>query len=953
MNNHHHNHHTTSNTLPSQAPHALQQHAHSLALPHPPPHPHALPYAPATAAAPSHMHHLPHAPPLALPVSAPPPKKRGRPPKASYALMQQQQQQLQQHHQQHYSQLHRHLNQLDPSASPAFAASPQLVSRVGRPPRHHNLQSALPIAHPTVALPDAPTIAAAPGPAFGTNLSQMPALAQSAQPPPVSARELASVAGIVVLNSAPTPWKWSAGMRRGDLAWMPIPDNTSPNIGSPSTTLWPVVVVTRWIPDPRAPRDSQLDVVESLCAATVPSDVLAHSSSHIQQRPFSFVCGASHTGVDLLESVARNALLTSNTNTTTSNQQLQNAAAGSDSENPPATHAAAASTIVVTSTTADPSIEGSASGIPSPASTSVSDVFTAESDNGANSSSLGNIFMNMPRERSSLLFALAQKRAKFLQIYKSLMSLRVPLQDPTGISAAKQSSFTYGADALSSLKVHYVVKPLPLDNLADIMDDSQSSVQVGCLHATDADLLPFSFLQPDCREEDVSWNVAALQALDIAGSWGCPEPNSAECFSLAPEEVGVWGDVLAAIDSPRLPTDLVILASWSGGRRSIPNSSIQYVRKTKPSLISSITISPNLSDDGGDGDDDDDDELSSISSSSEPGEQENNTLKRQFSSRPSIPTRIWGLQTDIRLAAELIERVRETSWIGNDNVLRSDALATQALRSLQQQQQQCVVQYAAVARVGCERVQIGDLVRLSGRSAGIGRGGFGRMNTRRALVIPDRSEMRMFVDRQRHAPPRMKRSRAAAFGADAVGPSASAAADVVLKISDDGTAVVEEVPRTAERNGRANASRDDDPASGSSSTSITPIAATAAAATAATTPATITTTAAATADTADSYPSAFAVVVPPTDGIDYLEVTNIAVLRPNLLQCSNPKMAKASLFLFGQIYQRIPPDERANRPVPLFFPTGEARTVNVTAGEVLGRAHAQFQNVNLVCQNVF
>ncbi|ORY46822.1 hypothetical protein BCR33DRAFT_715247 [Rhizoclosmatium globosum] len=59
------------------------------------------------------------------------------------------------------------------------------------------------------------------------------------------------------------------------------------------------------------------------------------------------------------------------------------------------------------------------------------------------------------------------------------------------------------------------------------------------------------------------------------------------------------------------------------------------------------------------------------------------------------------------------------------------------------------------------------------------------------------------------------------------------------------------------------------------------------------------------------------------------------------------KSVRPSVQLRGRIFYRIPSDGRAARYVPLWFPTGEVRTVNATAGEVLCRVHSQFPSATL------
>ncbi|KAI8612661.1 hypothetical protein BC830DRAFT_541925 [Chytriomyces sp. MP71] len=697
--------------------------------------------------------------------------------------------------------------------------------------------------------------------------------------------------------------------------------------GASAGMLWPVEVVDRWISDPRQPVDTRLAIIQEAAdghevsgfdVAVVPEDMAIQTN--LDQ--------GCH--VDLLETIARTELR---------NLEADEGAGGSDWS--PVN--GKTERVVIDSDAMEVSAErnrflrppggGGGSGSNAP-STVAAPSPSAEMSEGSDEEGR--------KHPKRIVIAGAPRRGKHAGAgYKALLSSHVTLQDPTGSTAPARVVSTRGggskdapvvsADAKMTrkrrlaelegqprpLEVHYVLRPLPLSDLGiaansavaweedEVAKDGQRGVKVvglasGCFYGSAEEVLPFALYNPDCRD-DVLWNVAAMQAVDVAGSFGIPQNPGED--AVEPELCNVWGAVVEAMNLPPRPIDNIGLLSANAAKEltSIKlNADSSYKGPHSFNAANASSVSSPASSDAEEGDLEGSDDEETAGSGAP---------------RKIVKKDVWGLKKESHLVPALLRAIGSSNWVGNDAVQppklgRFDTFIQRF-------------------RLGSERMQVGDLVRLGGRRL------MGRQTQKKALVVPRGTDFERLVAAQRRRFERGGGIPSALNGVfepgmeDKTVPLHRSLQQVVLKINEAGIAVVETIPP---------------PEAPPLPVEIPPAG----------------------LGSKGDPEAPYGLSLPTTDGVEYLEISYIVLRRPkpitplawrgsvgthgmdlNLPPLTGPA-ARPSVLVTGRVYHRIASDGRASRDVPLWFPTGEVRTVNAVAGEVLCRVHSQFPNANLV-----
>ncbi|KAJ3301791.1 hypothetical protein HDU76_005645 [Blyttiomyces sp. JEL0837] len=394
--------------------------------------------------------------------------------------------------------------------------------------------------------------------------------------------------------------------------------------------------------------------------------------------------------------------------------------------------------------------------------------------------------------------------------------------------------------------------------------DSTSSIDIiteGCYYKTAEEVLPFCMILPECKE-DVKWNVACLQALDVASNFGVPSLD--EDFA-EPEEKGVWGEVLEGMKLPARPDEFKL-----DGDGPDSGKGLSLLGRKRP-------FDEVDNDEGGGGD----------------GE-EKDSVDEVFDS----PTSVWGITKNPH-AESIWQIVKDVRWKGPDDV---------EVPSLGPDER-----FVQRFRLGAERIQVGDLVRLASKSK------ISKMARTAMIVGKEGIEALTY---------KTLKSKGAA----------SSFRRLLFETANNGAAKISVLPGQEARIELGGASQ----------------AAAIAAAKA--------------AEIAAEAKNAYVIQLPPGDGHEFLEVSHIVVKRPKSkvtrpweapgggvepssttqILTSNRTVVK----LVGRIYHRIPAQmvesyvvssssPSLRRPV-LWYPTGEVRTVNAIVGEVMCRTHAQF-----------
>ncbi|KAJ3059310.1 hypothetical protein HDU98_004688, partial [Podochytrium sp. JEL0797] len=305
--------------------------------------------------------------------------------------------------------------------------------------------------------------------------------------------------------------------------------------------------------------------------------------------------------------------------------------------------------------------------------------------------------------------------------FKTLMNAHVRLQDPTGVMQKRKRELEESVEGVGDvgsgmeeseademgggggggngffgegLQVHYLVRPLPLPTGREVLnidgtvpparvEEEREGVTKGCLYRTGEQVLPFAMYNPDCRE-DVLWNVAAMQAMDIAGSWGVPK--HADQNVTDPDESGVWGSIVSAMNLPPRP-DEAALPSDQTPSSADPATPAQTSSTTTPPTATATTTPASVA--------------------AAPHLLKPLSLKPVSNRRGSLPD-VWGLDRDTHSVQGLLHHVRSSTWCGNDSVdavllaegggsgFAGPTAGSRLLRRF---------------RLGSEVIQVGDLVR--------------------------------------------------------------------------------------------------------------------------------------------------------------------------------------------------------------------------------------------------
>ncbi|KAJ3407520.1 hypothetical protein HDV05_005398, partial [Chytridiales sp. JEL 0842] len=423
-----------------------------------------------------------------------------------------------------------------------------------------------------------------------------------------------------------------------------------------------------------------------------------------------------------------------------------------------------------------------------------------------------------------------------------------------------------------------------------------------CYYRAGNEVVPLWAINPDFKE-DVKFNVAALQAIDTGSSWGAPVTGDADGQGLV-ERKGVWGAVLRRMGvEPR----------WD-------EIGVLHTGEMLESKLLETLDSVNMTE-----------------------------LRFGFE-------RTWGLKELLNGEVDkLLFSLNIAHWKGNDPV--QAPILDGAERLVQR------------FRLGGERIQVGDLVRLAPMSAkrqigGAGGGsqprdGFNSIRSKIALVVPLGTSGKTLGEKQVRIQTDPQTGVARAM--EVWLPPAISPLDKYQSNSRRPSKTPPAVYGAAPQiHIQPSASIDD---TADSEEAAAPIASgnasivTTATASPMTEPATLPNT------FKPDYDHPYALSLPGTDGVEYLEISYIIVKKPPIPSVLpwrvpipgnpippfsiNPQSLKPAIKLIGRVYHRIPSD-RASRP-SLWYPTGEVRTIsNALNGSVTSRVHPQFLNASVV-----
>ncbi|KAJ1548330.1 hypothetical protein HK405_003643, partial [Cladochytrium tenue] len=475
-----------------------------------------------------------------------------------------------------------------------------------------------------------------------------------------------------------------------------------------------------------------------------------------------------------------------------------------------------------------------------------------------------------------------------------------------------------------------------------------------CFYRPAPCVMPFSMFNPDCRD-DIRWNVAALQALDVATTWGVPskEEDFAEI-----EEVGVWADVIEDMGVPERPDQTISNAAGD----PLLNNPVGPVRKRRRIVSQSSPPSKPVA----------------LHEGALDGPAEDFVHKsRKVNLQPETRRRVWGLVKKYENLDRLFSVIRKSpkwKWAGDDPHMFPDLRTDERLLER--------------FRLGADRVQVGDLVRL----ATVG----GLTSQRIQPPQPSRNKSSRTEKVISSSVPALIMSRQELLKLTSGKDSGEVFNHSSHRIHDsqaNGTTAPNDVTHLARGNaGALQTPENSDTSATSDNAAVDPAAASA----------------------ATSNSTSYALDIPHIDPADYLEVTHIILRRPRLpvseppleaprkyaLNESNPY--RPTVRLVGRVYKRVPaarddwmrartrtvpasttaattaasataaaatgiagasssssspslpppPSSSAAStspsatdgasPVPLWLPTGEVRSVDVSSGLVVCRAHAQF-----------
>ncbi|KAI9362956.1 hypothetical protein DFJ73DRAFT_811741 [Zopfochytrium polystomum] len=778
----------------------------------------------------------------------------------------------------------------------------------------------------------------------------------------------------VVLQQSPHPWRWAPGLRAGELGWAEIPlskegrpvlcrPTGATNLSLSSsyipvkTALWPVQIVDRWVS-----RRHEED----------PRSVALRAISEEGLLPFK----VNGTGkFDLLNTIAASKVGKASSTSLTATEDAS-----------PANF---------------PLASGNAMDVDEPTSVETGDLVSGKSGVSAveafEEDENEGIKKDVPEDAvemgegaaddsgkaegtksAPLVNRRSVGRPKYL--LKSLLQQNTSLDDPTGIFRTRtyfirkcdDSPLETDSDSLDedeeetllrdllepsdgaseksaekiekdtekkvesgsaknsgALQVHYIVRPLPIRDLSlssltvntigspirrfgvDYGEASEDGPQGGddemddCFYCNGASVVPFSLFNPDCRD-DICWNVAALQALDIATTWAVP-PREEDYPD--PEEIGVWAEVLESMQVPSRPDQVI-----GEVLQSSDISDLAVLKKRRRTVRSETMALP----------------VALTESDIEDGVDNYVQKTRKIRLRPETERRVWGLVKKYGSEAQkLIKMVRSLSswrWTGDDAFELPDLLNDERL--------------VQRLRLGPDRIQIGDLVRLS-TTGGLNPWKPGTSTVK--LGAKSKSEKSIPSTVSAVVLPRVCIETLAAEAARRRG-------HIALRPNTLANFVQNEPSLRSDRTSENGPSRHShfgthrlDPTNHSSSN-----------------------------EADDPFAAGYALCIPAIDPVDYLEVAHIILRRPRVpasnssldsaqkYHINDTSTHRASVRLVGRVYKRVPASREdwmkgktlagsgdqlsvdGTSPVSLWMPTGEMRTVDVSAGEVVCRAHSQF-----------
>ncbi|KAJ1554209.1 hypothetical protein HK405_005708, partial [Cladochytrium tenue] len=428
------------------------------------------------------------------------------------------------------------------------------------------------------------------------------------------------------------------------------------------------------------------------------------------------------------------------------------------------------------------------------------------------------------------------------------------------------------------IQVHYIVRPLPIRDLSLFsLNEGGSPIRRGiskgsstadpdddeiedCFYRPAACIMPFSMFNPDCRD-DIRWNVAALQALDVATTWGIPskEEDFAEI-----EEVGVWADVIEDMGVPERPDQTISSAAGD----PLLNNPVRPARKRRRIVSQSSPPSKPVA----------------LHEAALDGPAEDFVHKsRRVNLQPETRRRVWGLVRKYGNLDRLFSVIRKSPkwrWAGDDPHVFPDLRTDERLLER--------------FRLGADRVQVGDLVRLAT---------VGGLTSRR-IQPPQPSKPGNKSSRAEKVVsstvPALIMSRQELLKLTSGKDSGEVFNHSTLQIRDsqtNGTTAPNNATHLARSNAGAFQTPDNSDISATSDTTAAGPAA-------------------ASAATPNSAP--YALDIPHIDPADYLEVTHIILRRPRLpvseppleaprkyaLNESNPY--RPTVRLVGRVYKRVP-----------------------------------------------
>ncbi|KAJ3104292.1 hypothetical protein HDU97_009368 [Phlyctochytrium planicorne] len=327
---------------------------------------------------------------------------------------------------------------------------------------------------------------------------------------------------VLLLSAMPHPWGWSPGFKAGELAWaeVPVPGKNGKSM------LWPVQVLDRFVTRPHHVNHSMTTIRAVSCMSADKNQPILRDMSE------------SGKELDVLNTVALNV------------------AAASIRRNPNAMRIDTPEEVVESCD--DPfdgcagSVKlGTADGSRSASVPPATDIGSrgVTTPNGAEAGRLNNVAVEKLQQYQQ------QQQHQHQHVQKKQVGRpKTSLRNLFGTHVALKDPW-FQAD--SEIDIGYVVSPLPMKVDAKTAPEgyngilgggliermSKNGKVAGCYYKKSTEMLPFYLINPECKE-DIHWNVAVMNALDMCSSWAVPDALS---DVLTVERDEVWSELVGSL----------------------------------------------------------------------------------------------------------------------------------------------------------------------------------------------------------------------------------------------------------------------------------------------------------------------------------------------------------------------------------------------------------------------